>query len=154
MKEPIQECTDLRMLAALFPRCDTPTTVTEHVQTCLHDVTIRAAKRLEAAEDDLRSTEQYVEYLHQVLGITGTPKAEVMKLDPEYLRRRWADAQAALDALQNSQVSDVAEDEGAPAQTTKFTYSAENLLESVTAARNAFECLCHSIFSVFDKGVE
>ena len=154
MKEPIQECTDLRMLAALFPRCDTPTTVTEHVQTCLHDVTIRAAKRLEAAEADLWSTEQYVEYLHQVLGITGTPKAEVMKLDPEYLRRRWADAQAALDALQNRQESGVAEDEGTPAPAAKLAYSTEDLLESVAAARNAFECLCHSIFSVFNKGEE
>lgn len=154
MKEPIQECTDLRMLAALFPRCNTPTTVTEHVQTCLHDVTIRAAKRLEAAEADLWSTEQYVEYLHQVLGITGTPKAEVMKMDPEYLRRRWEAAQEALDTLQNRPVSEDANTEDTPEPAAKFTYSAENLLESVTAARNAFECLCHSIFSVFDKGVE
>lgn len=28
------------------------------------------------------------------------------------------------------------------------------LLEAVAAARTSFECLCHSIFSVFNKGVE
>lgn len=154
MKEPIQECTDLRMLAALFPRCDNPATVTEHVQTCLHDVTVRAAKRLEAAEADLWSTEQYVEYLHQVLGITGTPKAEVMKMDPEYLRRRWADAQAALEELRDRPVSEDAKTEEAPAPAAKLAYSTEDLLEAVAAARNSFECLCHSIFSVFNKGVE
>ena len=154
MKEPIQECTDLRMLAVFFPRCDNPATVTEHIQTCLHDVTTRAAKRLEAAEADLWSTEQYVEYLHQVLGITGTPKAEVMKLDPEYLRRRWADAQEAMEALKNRPVSEDAKTESAPVPATKLAYSTEDLLEAISAARTSFECLCHSIFSTLNKGVE
>ena len=149
MKEPIQESTDLRMLAAFFPRCDNPATVTEHVQTCLHDVTIRAAKRLEAAEDALYHSEQYIEHLHSVLGIQDTPRAAVMEMDPEDLRRRWKNVQSlhqpGLDGSDTEKVE--------PAQ-LHGPYSTEDLLETVAAARNAFECLCHSIFSVFNKGAE
>lgn len=149
MREPIREIEDLRMIAAMFPRCDNPVTVTEHIQTCLFDVAIRAAKRLESAEDDLYRSELYIEKLRSMLGITKTPMAAVMDLDVEALHGQLKTSQEALQAIISGEQDTSSEEALMPIQ-----YSAENLLEAVGIARTAFECLCHSLVSVLSKEAE